>query len=99
WRSGSTCGRGSIECPRRTSRPPGGRRRWAPSGWSAPSRRDPLSTIAGIIEAVFLRENEVGARVAAHLTAGQRVLDYGAGTGLVARWLASAAEVEPTLAD
>jgi len=48
---------------------------------------------------VFLRENEVGARVAAHLTAGQRVLDYGAGTGLVARWLASAAGIKPTLAD
>jgi ubiquinone/menaquinone biosynthesis C-methylase UbiE len=48
---------------------------------------------------VFLRENEVGSRVSRHLQPGQRVLDYGAGTGLLAKWLAREAGVQPTLAD
>jgi ubiquinone/menaquinone biosynthesis C-methylase UbiE len=48
---------------------------------------------------VFLRENEVGSRVAAHVRPGQTILDYGAGTGLVSRWLAQRANVRPTLAD
>jgi ubiquinone/menaquinone biosynthesis C-methylase UbiE len=48
---------------------------------------------------MFLRENEVGRRVARHVRAGDRLLDYGAGTGLVSRWLAARAGVRPTLAD
>jgi ubiquinone/menaquinone biosynthesis C-methylase UbiE len=48
---------------------------------------------------MILRENEVGRRVARHLRPGQRVLDYGSGTGLVSRWLAERAGVQPTLAD
>jgi SAM-dependent methyltransferase len=48
---------------------------------------------------VFLRDNEVGWRVARHLHPGERVLDYGAGTGLISRWLANRVGVRPTLAD
>jgi SAM-dependent methyltransferase len=48
---------------------------------------------------MFLRENELGRRVARHLEPGWRVLDYGSGTGLVSRWLAREAGVEPVLAD
>ena len=48
---------------------------------------------------MFLRENEVGRRVARHLRPGDRLLDYGAGTGRVSRWLAARAGVRPTLAD
>ena len=48
---------------------------------------------------MFLRDNEVGRRVAPHLRAGQRVLDFGAGTGLISAWLARRADIEPTLAD
>jgi SAM-dependent methyltransferase len=48
---------------------------------------------------MFLRENEVGSRVAAHLSPGWRVLDYGSGTGLVSRWLAERRLVHPVLAD
>jgi SAM-dependent methyltransferase len=48
---------------------------------------------------MFLREGEVGGRVARHVGRGDRVLDYGAGTGLVSRWLAVRAGIEPTLAD
>jgi ubiquinone/menaquinone biosynthesis C-methylase UbiE len=48
---------------------------------------------------MILRENEVGRRVAPHVRRGDHVLDYGAGTGLVSRWLAVRAGVEPTLAD
>jgi SAM-dependent methyltransferase len=48
---------------------------------------------------MFLRENEVGNRVARHLWRGWRVLDYGSGTGLVSRWLAERRSVRPVLAD
>ena len=48
---------------------------------------------------MFLRDNEVGRRVARHLSSGERVLDYGAGTGLLARWLADQVGIEPTLVD
>jgi SAM-dependent methyltransferase len=48
---------------------------------------------------MFLRENEVGTRVARHLMSGWRVLDYGSGTGLVSRWLAERSAVRAVLAD
>ena len=48
---------------------------------------------------MFLRENEIGSRVARHLRHEECVLDYGAGTGLISRWLASRAGIHPTLAD
>jgi SAM-dependent methyltransferase len=48
---------------------------------------------------MFLRENEVGNRVARHLSPGWRVLDYGSGTGLVSRWLAERRGIAPVLAD
>lgn len=48
---------------------------------------------------MILRENEVGRRVARHLLPGESVLDYGAGTGLVSRWLAARAGIRPTLAE
>jgi SAM-dependent methyltransferase len=48
---------------------------------------------------MFLRENEVGSRVAPHLSPGWHVLDYGSGTGLVSRWLAERRSVRPVLAD
>jgi SAM-dependent methyltransferase len=48
---------------------------------------------------VFLRDNEVGRRVAPRLRPGERVLDFGAGTGLISRWLEQRVGVEPSLAD
>ena len=48
---------------------------------------------------MFLRENEEGRRIAPHLSRGQCLLDLGAGTGFMARWLKQAAGVEPTLCD
>ena len=48
---------------------------------------------------MFLRENEVGRRVAPYLERGWEILDVGSGTGKMARWLASRAGVRPTLAD
>jgi len=48
---------------------------------------------------MLLRENEVGRRVAPHLRTGDRLLDLGAGTGRMSRWLAREAGVRPTLAD
>jgi SAM-dependent methyltransferase len=48
---------------------------------------------------MFLRENEVGRRLAPHVEAGQRVLDLGAGTGFISRWLRERVSVEPTLTD
>jgi SAM-dependent methyltransferase len=48
---------------------------------------------------VFLRDNEVGRRVAPHLRPGERVLDLGAGTGLISRWLSRRIGIQPSLAD
>jgi ubiquinone/menaquinone biosynthesis C-methylase UbiE len=48
---------------------------------------------------MFLRENEIGGRLAPHLEAGTSLLDLGSGTGRLARWLASRVGVRPTLAD
>jgi SAM-dependent methyltransferase len=48
---------------------------------------------------VFLRDNEVGRRVAPHLRPGERVLDLGAGTGLISRWLERRVGIRPSLAD
>ena len=48
---------------------------------------------------MFLRENEVGRRVAPHLLPGWSVLDVGSGTGRMARWLARRVDIRPTLAD
>jgi SAM-dependent methyltransferase len=48
---------------------------------------------------MFLRDDEVGGRVSPHLEAGQRVLDYGSGTGLISRWLARRVGIEPVQAD
>ena len=48
---------------------------------------------------MFLRENEVGRRVGPWLDRGQIVLDLGAGTGHISRWLRDRAGVRPTVAD
>ncbi|MDP9242261.1 MAG: class I SAM-dependent methyltransferase [Actinomycetota bacterium] len=48
---------------------------------------------------MFLRENEEGTRVAPHLAAGQTMLDLGAGTGFMARWLRDETGICPTLTD
>ncbi len=48
---------------------------------------------------MFLRENEVGMRLAPHLERGQTLLDLGAGTGFISRWLKERTGVEPTLTD
>jgi ubiquinone/menaquinone biosynthesis C-methylase UbiE len=48
---------------------------------------------------MFLRENEVGSKVAPHLERGWSMLDLGAGTGYVSRWLKERTGVEPTLTD
>lgn len=48
---------------------------------------------------MFLRENEIGTKVAPHLEPGMELLDLGSGTGLIARWLAVRVGIRPTLAD
>jgi SAM-dependent methyltransferase len=48
---------------------------------------------------VFLRENEVGSKIAPWLERGQTVLDLGAGTGFISRWLLDRVGVDPTLTD
>ena len=48
---------------------------------------------------MFLRENEIGRRIAPWLEPGTSLLDVGAGTGRIARWLAERRGVRPTLAD
>jgi SAM-dependent methyltransferase len=48
---------------------------------------------------MFLRENEIGGRLAPHLEPGTSALDLGSGTGQIARWLARRVGIRPTLAD
>jgi ubiquinone/menaquinone biosynthesis C-methylase UbiE len=48
---------------------------------------------------VFLRENEVGRKVGRWLEPGQTVLDLGAGTGFISRWLRDRVGARPTLTD
>jgi SAM-dependent methyltransferase len=48
---------------------------------------------------VFLRDGEIGGRVAPHLRSGERVLDLGAGTGLISRWLQRKVAIQPSLAE
>src|SRR5207245_9944815 len=48
---------------------------------------------------MFLRENEVGSKVAPHLERGWTMLDLGAGTGYISRWLKDRTGVRPTLTD
>jgi ubiquinone/menaquinone biosynthesis C-methylase UbiE len=48
---------------------------------------------------MFLRENEIGSKVAPHLERGQTMLDLGAGTGYISRWLHERTGVVPTLTD
>jgi ubiquinone/menaquinone biosynthesis C-methylase UbiE len=48
---------------------------------------------------MFLRENEIGGRLAPHLAGGMTVLDVGSGTGRLSRWLADRVAVRPTLTD
>ena len=48
---------------------------------------------------MFLRENEIGRRVAPHVDPGMTVLDLGSGTGRISRWLAARRGISPTLAD
>src|SRR5436190_13102416 len=48
---------------------------------------------------MFLRENEVGEKIAPYLERGSTLLDLGAGTGYISRWLSERTAVEPTLTD
>jgi SAM-dependent methyltransferase len=48
---------------------------------------------------MFLRENEVGSRIAPWLSRGETMLDLGAGTGFISRWLLDRTGVRPTLTD
>ncbi|HEV8572494.1 MAG TPA: class I SAM-dependent methyltransferase [Actinomycetota bacterium] len=48
---------------------------------------------------MFLRENEIGGKLAPHLEPGAEVLDLGAGTGRIAAWLARRVGIRPTLTD
>jgi SAM-dependent methyltransferase len=48
---------------------------------------------------MFLRENEVGGKVAPWLDEGMTVLDLGSGTGQISRWLARRVGIRPTMAD
>jgi ubiquinone/menaquinone biosynthesis C-methylase UbiE len=48
---------------------------------------------------MFLRENEVGSKVAPWVEEGMTVLDLGSGTGQISRWLARRVGIRPTMAD
>jgi SAM-dependent methyltransferase len=57
--------------------------------------------LEGLSHAVpmFLRENEIGGRLAPWLTPGTDVLDLGSGTGQISRWLAKRIGIRPAMAD
>ncbi len=48
---------------------------------------------------MFLRENEEGSKVTPWLERGETMLDLGAGTGFISRWLQERTGVVPTLTD
>lgn len=48
---------------------------------------------------MFLRENEIGGKIAPWVEPGTTLLDVGSGTGRIARWLERRRGVLPTLAD
>lgn len=48
---------------------------------------------------MFLRENEIGSKIAPHLERGQAVLDLGAGTGFISGWLTDRVGIRATLTD
>jgi ubiquinone/menaquinone biosynthesis C-methylase UbiE len=52
-----------------------------------------------MLSPVFLRENEIGRRLAPWVARGQDVLDLGSGTGQISRWLAGRVGIRPTMAD
>lgn len=52
-----------------------------------------------MMDRVFLRENEEGSKIAPWVEAGDTLLDLGAGTGFISRWLRRHSGVLPTLAD
>jgi SAM-dependent methyltransferase len=52
-----------------------------------------------MLSAVFLRENEIGSKVAPWMEPGMEVLDLGSGTGQISRWLARRVGIRPTMAD
>lgn len=62
-----------------------------PRGSGAAIRRYPTS--------VFLRDNEIGNRIAPFLDPGTTLLDVGSGTGRIARWLVHRAGVQATTTD
>ena len=72
--------------------------RWVRSAISVDSDT-PEPPNPGYARAMFLRENEIGGRLAPHLAGGMTVLDVGSGTGRISRWLADRVGVRPTLAD
>lgn len=48
---------------------------------------------------MFLRENEIGGKIAPFLEPGMTVLDVGSGTGRISRWLAGRVGIRPTATD
>ncbi len=48
---------------------------------------------------MFLRENEIGGKIAPFLEPGMTLLDVGSGTGRLSQWLARRVGVQPTTTD